>query len=48
MLLNDLMNPGTLQSYIDSLFVEGDERLEDGNIRCGIGEIEDRVAIRQI
>ena len=35
MLLNDLMNPGTLQSYIDSLFVEGDERLEDGNIRCG-------------
>lgn len=35
MLLNDLMNPGTLQSYIDSLFVEGDERLEDGGIRCG-------------
>jgi len=35
MLLNDLMNPETLQVYIDSLFVEGDERLEDGGIRCG-------------
>jgi len=35
MLLNDLMNPETMQSYIDSLFVDGDERLEDGNIRCG-------------
>ncbi len=35
MLLNDLMNPETLQDYIDSLFVEGDERLEDGSIRCG-------------
>ncbi len=35
MLLNDLMNPETMQSYIDSLFVDGDERLKDGNIRCG-------------
>ena len=35
MLLNDLMNPEALQAYVDGLFVEGDERLEDGNIRCG-------------
>lgn len=35
MLLNDLMNPEALQAYVDGLFVEGDERLEDGGIRCG-------------